>query len=194
MLKRLFLLISMSVAMLLPGALPSGREGEVVLQKQVIRAFYLVALALPPGVPSSRDLDRLAPFLAPELHALLKKAIEAEQMHRGQADEAVPPLQEGALFCSLFEGARSVRAVIQEKPLGPNIYRVELDYDGPGGPKRWQDRVYLVRHQGHWVVGDVAYLGGWAFAGRGRLREVLRAIIRGGGPGHDEDTVFRESR
>ena len=59
---------------------------------------------------------------------------------------------------------------------------VELQHAGTADKTatRWSDKIYLVRSNGRWVVDDIEFGGDWQFMHKGRLRELLRRVIRDG--------------
>ena len=79
------------------------------LQEKVINGFYQQHIKTHSlGIPGPDELRQLQPFLSPVLFALLSKASDAEaRYHAGATDHALPPLVDGDLFTSLFEGATS---------------------------------------------------------------------------------------
>jgi hypothetical protein len=165
----------------LPGARAAGADAAI---ERGAAAFYRVYLELrPSGVPAARARGRLAPAISPSLAELLQRADAAERHYKKVTRNEVPPLVEGDLFTSLFEGAHSF--VIREchrSVAGGAVCSVELQHAGTADKTtiRWSDKIYLVRHAGRWVVDDIEYLGDWQFMHKGRLRELLRRVIRDG--------------
>ncbi len=96
-----------------------------------------------------------------------------------------PPLVDGDLFSSLFEGATGGEA--GEVTMAGNEARVQWNAtnDGAGfGGKavRWSDVFVLRRSGGSWRIADVEYGGGWDFAPRGHLADALREVAALRGP------------
>jgi hypothetical protein len=86
---------------------------------------------------------------------------------------------QGDLFTSLFEGATRFTVASCTGDASAASCLVDFAYQEGSGPvTAWQDRVHLVRAGAGWVVDDVAYGGGWPFARRGRLSDVLKAVAR----------------
>jgi len=124
------------------------------------------------------QINRLSPYLSRRFREslLAAGAAEAREFKRSKGQE--PPLVEGALFYSLFEGASRCTAVEPED--GPaGAFRITLEY---GDPKdkvnftRWQDRALVVRERGRWVVDDLELLGDWAFGAKGKLSKILKDV------------------
>jgi hypothetical protein len=167
-------------------SLPSGNAAADTVTdiQRGAAAFYDVYLeARPAGVPRGKALAKLAPVISPSLAELLQRAGAAERRYAKVTANKVPPLVEGDLFTSLFEGAQSI--AIREchrGAAGGAACMVELQTAGAAGkpPTRWTDKIYLVRHDRRWVVDDIEYGGDWQFMHRGRLREILRRVVRDG--------------
>ena len=86
-----------------------------------------------------------------------------------------PPLVEGDLFSSLFEGATQVSVGTCQGGGRSGQCVVNLSHSDPGGkPTVWTDTVELVNTPGGWRVNDIAYGGTWAFGNKGKLSETLR--------------------
>src|SRR5665213_2431624 len=74
----------------------------------VASAFYTLYLQTRPGgVPNATARGRFASLVTRRLLALLKAADAAETRYAKATRGKVPPLFEGDLFTSLFEGANS---------------------------------------------------------------------------------------
>jgi len=83
----------------------SGPPDDTQLQEQSISGFYQQHLKNhSPGIPNADELRQLQPFLSPALFALLSQASETEIKYHAAAEDPVPPLVDGDLFTSLFEG------------------------------------------------------------------------------------------
>lgn len=145
-------------------------------------AFYRVYLDVrPAGVPGARARQSFAAVVSPQLADLLQRAEAAERRHRTVTRNAEPPLAQGDLFTSLFEGAQtfSVREC-HRSSAGGAVCSIELAYGDGRETTRWADTLFLVRHGGRWLVDDIEYGGDWQFMHKGRLRELLRRVIRDG--------------
>jgi len=147
--------------------------------ERAVRAFYNVYLKLGAGgVPSRAQQARLAPLISPALASLLRDARHAEETHLRRTKNQEPPLVEGDLFTSLFEGAHAYALAGCTPSAATAECAVTLTYADPRDASKytWTDRVLLVRARGRWVVNDIAFGGGWDFARKGRLTDTLRAV------------------
>jgi hypothetical protein len=144
-------------------------------------AFYEAYMKLrPSGVPDADQRARMRALVSPALHDLLAAADAAETRYAERTRKQVPPLVEGDLFTSLFEGASRFVVTACTGDAQKAVCPVDLVYQEAGcGPENtWQDRVHLVKAASGWVVDDIEYAGTWPFARRGRLSDGLRAVIR----------------
>lgn len=151
--------------------------------QRVISAFYGVYLELKPvGVPDEKKRTRFTPHISEHLNELLKGANEAERSYYKATKGRVPPLVEGDLFTSNFEGADSFRGVSYESKGERGFCLVEFTYIDPldKSSLRWKDKVYLVKSSRGWVVDDIEFLGNWPFMHKGRLQDLLKWVIKEG--------------
>jgi len=141
--------------------------------------FYAVYATFHPsdGIPSPADRAKYHPFLSPALEALLTDAQVAEARF-AKANKGAPPLVEGDLFTSLFEGASSIAVgdCSGDAERGRCTARLE-HVDTSAKPVAWNDTVLLVNTPSGWRVDDIAYGGKWAFGNKGRLSELLKQAI-----------------
>ena len=147
--------------------------------RQVSNGFYGVYRTFHPsdGIPSAADRAKYAPFLSPALEQLLGKA-EAAEARFARANKDSPPLLEGDIFTSMFEGASSVSVATCSGDAAKGRCMVNLEYvDKDAKPVAWSDAVLLVNTPAGWRVDDIAYGGGWAFGNKGRLSELLKQTI-----------------
>ncbi len=129
------------------------------------------------GIPDDKDRLKYHPFLSPRLEDLLQQAAQA-QARFAAANKGSPPLIEGDLFTSLFEGATAVSVGACGGDGQKGECSVALRFDDPGSkPTPWTDTVYLVNTPQGWKVDDVAYGGSWAFGNKGRLSATLAQVI-----------------
>ena len=146
-------------------------------------AFYKSYLdARPAGVPAAPVRAKLARRVSPALERLLRHADAAEKRYAAVTKNKVPPLAEGDLFTSLFEGA-SAFAVKSCTPADAKAScLIELSRADAGGKPatQWTDRIYLVRAGGRWLVDDIEFLGNWQFMHKGRLTALLEQVIHDG--------------
>lgn len=143
-------------------------------------AFYRVYLETrPSGVPGARVRAKFAPVVSHTLLQLLERADAAERHYAKVTNKQVPPLAEGDLFTSLFEGAQGFSMQACTRNAAATACSVELRHEDKTSrtTTRWTDRVYLLRNAGRWVVDDIEFGGDWQFMHKGRLKELLRKII-----------------
>ena len=143
------------------------------------RGFYGVYATFHPsdGIPSPTDSAKYHPFLSPALETLLTDAQGAEARF-AKANKGAPPLVEGDLFTSLFEGASSVSVGDCSGDAVRGRCTVRLEHvDTTAKPVAWNDTILLVNTPAGWRVDDIAYGGNWAFGNKGRLSELLKQAI-----------------
>lgn len=152
---------------------------------KVIETFYHATHGLKgEGVPSHLEIDTLSRFLSAEFTAALHRARDAEDAYQIAASDPVPPMIEGCLFTSLFEGFTRVDSIARDSAC-PACYRVDLAHAGttalPAGTtgsreqvSRWSDRVYLKQEHSRWVIDDIELTAHFSFGLRGMVRQILR--------------------
>lgn len=146
-------------------------------------AFYKVYLKVQPsGVPRESEQQKFSPYISASLAKLLKQADQAERKYYRATKGQSPPLAEGDLFTSLFEGAAAFKVLSCENKTAAGSCSVELAYVDPGDQSsfKWKDRVYLVREPRGWLVDDIEFLGNWEFMHKGHLKNILAEIIEEG--------------
>jgi len=172
-------------ALLLPGF--AARADDM---SAAAALFYNTYLALPREgvIPGAAARARYAPLLSPRLNALLAQAAAADARFRARNKDA-PPLFEGDLFSSLFEGFGSFRLGACAGDANSGHCAVTLHHQDPGTPPargakghnnepvEWNDEVRLVRTPSGWKVDDIAYMAGFAFGNDGLLSQTLRMVI-----------------
>ncbi len=172
-----FLRVGVFVAMLIA----SGGLAAAGTAEDAARAFYAVYIsAKVSGVPSRREQLRFAPALSERLTSSLRAASDAEARHLKATKNQEPPLWEGDIFSSLFEGA--TRADVGHCTVSGDSAQcdVTLAYRdaATGAEQTWHDRAVLVRERGVWLVDDIAYGATWSFGPKGTLRANLEEIAR----------------
>ena len=177
------ILATLAVAAVSAGA-PARAPGrpDIVTPQSAAASFYGAYLRSTAGAfPTSRARSQLRPLLSPRLNLLLERADRAEAEHARRTHGQEPPLIEGDVFTSLFEGAG--RFQVQRCRTGAMraICPVSLGYDTPGQrPTRWRDQLVLMHGPSGWLVDDVVYGAHWSFGNKGRLSQSLRSAIFGG--------------
>ncbi len=148
---------------------------ETAAMRDAANGFYGVYKALHVmGVPGDADRARFAPFLSPRLEALLERAAAAEASFY-KANKDAPPMVEGDLFSSLFEGATDFKV---DTCSADGKCVVGLLYTEGGDKQSWIDTAYLVKTPAGWRVDDIGYGGGWDFGNKGRLSQTLQQLLR----------------
>jgi hypothetical protein len=126
------------------------------------------------GIPDGAGRARLQPFLSPALNNLLADAAAAQGRFSTKIKDS-PPLLEGDLFTSMFEGATQWK--LQACAISGNQARcpVAFTHAGPK-PVNWTDALLLVNTPQGWRVDDIAYGGGFQFGNTGRLSDTLKTV------------------
>jgi len=149
---------------------------------EVVDSFYNTYLAVQPsGIPTAKEMENFNPYFTAGLVKLLQQADQAEQKYHEQTKGEVPPLVEGDLFTSLFEGATNFKVLLCEIKTGSCL--VELSYvaqEKTSSPTIWKDKVYLVKTARGWQIDDIEFLGEWQFMHRGRLQDLLEQVVMEG--------------
>lgn len=160
----------------------SVAEAPAAVEAPVKRfvAFYFHSYKR--GLPGKSQLPELASFLTPELLELFAAGIRGEACYH-QNNNGGPPLVEGDLFSSLFEGATSAtyRPIVQKSDEA--TFEMEWTNDGrgitsPPEPFVWKDQVLLVRTPSGWRIADFAHLGTWEFMKKWPVSEILRDVAK----------------
>ena len=175
--QRLVLWVSacgLLVLGLTPWAMAAAADVE-----HAVHTFYKVYLKLGVGgVPSRTQQAQFAPLISTSLASLLRDARRAEEAHERRTKNQEPPLVEGDLFTSLFEGAHTYAIAGCTPAAATAECSVTLTYVDPRDASKytWTDRVLCVRARRRWVVNDIVFGGSWDFARQGRLTDTLRAV------------------
>jgi len=151
--------------------------------RRTVTNFYGLYIKVRPlGIPNQSDLRKLEPYLSSALSQNLKQALAAEQRYGKKNKNEVPPLVEGDIFSSLFEGATGFAVQSCETKGQSATCTMSFTRDNRDGktPTRWQDRVYLLHETRGWKIDDIVYLGDWQFMHKGRLKELLKQVIEEG--------------
>jgi len=142
--------------------------------------FYGAYMTLRPsdGIPDKAIQAKFAPFVSPALDKLFVEGDAAEARYRTATKNQSPPLVEGDLFTSNFEGVTAYRIGTCAGDAKGGHCAVTLTYDAKKErPLVWTDTVYLVRTPQGWRVDDVAYGG---FGNGGRLTQTITHAIAEG--------------
>jgi hypothetical protein len=135
------------------------------------------------GIPDATVRLRFQPVLSPRLNKQLADAASAQARLTAKVRNAVPPVLEGDIFSSLFEGATAWKIQACQTSGKTASCGVALSYTPPPAagakakPASWNDTVLLVNTPQGWKVDDVVYDAGFAFGNTGRLSEMLNMVI-----------------
>ena len=149
-------------------------------------AFYAVYQAqhAPGGIPDATVRLRFSPVLSPRLNKQLADAAAAQGRLTAKVKNAVPPMLEGDIFSSLFEGATAWKVGTCQGDTQAARCTVALNYTPPPTPNAkapkpasWSDTVLLTHAPQGWKVDDVIYDAGFQFGNTGRLSEMLQMVI-----------------
>lgn len=153
------------------GAMANAAEG-----------FYRVYSTFHPsdGIPDDAARAKYAPYVSSQLDRLFADAHAAEAKFLA-ANKDTPPIIEGDLMTSNFEGATSFKIGACAGDAKTGHCAVALTYadaDPKNKPLHWTDTVILANSPQGWRVDDIAYGGNWDFSNKGRMSESLRVAIK----------------
>lgn len=144
--------------------------------------FYTVYGGLPrhSGIPDAPARQRLRAVLSPRLNLLLDQAAAARTRFAAKVKGAAPPLIDGDIFTTDFDGATQwqVGPCTGDEKQGARC-PVTLSRQGAGATKaaHWQDILLLARDGQSWKVDDVLYDGALASGNTGRLSGLLGMVL-----------------
>jgi hypothetical protein len=128
------------------------------------------------GLPDGNQLAALAPSLDQPLIAAFRRAAETQAKFIAAHPDEKPPLIEGSLFSSLFEGptGHSIGAI--ESRRDTTHVMIEYVRAEAGNPDtvRWTDGLLLRRKGPTFVVTDLEYRADWGFKPGPSLLTILR--------------------
>lgn len=130
------------------------------------------------GIPDNAGRARLAPYLAPGLNKLLADGAAAEARFAAKI-KGSPPLLEGDLFSSMFEGATAWK--LGACSANGNLARCPVAFthiDPKLPPVVWTDTLVLANTPQGWCLDDIAYGGGFQFGNTGSLTDTLKTVLR----------------
>lgn len=139
--------------------------------------FYAIIRTSNGGLPDAATRAKLAPLITPSLAHLLDAAARAEDRFM-QANKNSPPLIEGDLYSSLFEGPTSFAIGDCSGNDKTAHCTVALAYDDKASKAatRWTDTIFLANAGDGWKVDDIGYGGNWDFGNKGKLSDTLRQV------------------
>ncbi|MEY3372992.1 MAG: hypothetical protein RLZZ537_1460 [Pseudomonadota bacterium] len=155
----------------------SDRPSDPRTSAEDFRAYYFRDHA--PGMPSRVEMEKLAPLLTRKFRAQFEAAIQAHECHLAKVGNSEPPLVQGDLLTSLFEGASSGGVGKITTETSRATAEMHWSYGTSelnAKPVNWTDALLLAREDGHWRVADIELRGQWDFAQKGLLSERLTAL------------------
>jgi hypothetical protein len=169
--------------LVLASALPAhalAASADETAMVQDASGFYGVYIALPhDGIPDNAARAKFAPLITPVLEKLLADGEAAEARYAKETRNQSPPIIEGDLFTSLFEGATSFKLGACVANGDSGHCAVSFVYnDKTAKPTEWTDTVYLARTADGWRVDDISYGGHWDFGNKGRLTDTLKFAVK----------------
>lgn len=134
-------------------------------------SFYTRYLEVrPTGLPTPAQQATIAPWLSDRLEAQLDDARGLQERFRAQHPGEKPPLVDGCLFASLFEGPTAFVVGAARESDGFTRVPVRFRY---GDEAAWQDVIVLVREGRGYVIDDIEFAGAGPFNPPGRLSDAL---------------------
>jgi hypothetical protein len=164
-------------------AAPALAAGDPAAAVNAFYEVYASQHAQGIGIPDATVRLRLQPVLSPRLNKQLADAAAAQARLSAKVKNAVPPVLEGDIFSSLFEGASAWKLGACQATAKTASCRVALTYTPPPAagakakPANWTDTVVLVNTPQGWKVDDVIYDAGFAFGNTGRLSQMLAMVL-----------------
>jgi hypothetical protein len=167
--------------------LPCQSQGDATIaQAQTVQRFYSKIMTFKEGgIPSKQWIDELALLISASFRKALLAARDAEDRHYKEFKNEEPPLVEGALFYSLFEGPNRLGPIKREEGRKTVSFLVTLEYGDPKDKRQfcsWKDRAILMNENGRWVVNDLELLGKWQLGAKGKLSKILKEVASYGAP------------
>jgi hypothetical protein len=148
--------------------------------------FYKASLSVKSihieGMPPAKVRAKLTPYITPALDKLLADGDKAEDIHAKKTKNEEPPLVEGDLFSSTFEGVTTYKVGACDVKGDAATCPVALTYKDTQdkSTSKWTDKLLLLRANGEWRVDDIAYGATWDFGNKGKMTDTLKAIIKEG--------------
>jgi hypothetical protein len=162
-----------ALAILLMASLPAKADDAMTAAANNFYALAAVKGFSSAGIPEAPARARLAPLITPRLSQALAGAANAQSRFMAK-NKGSPPLIEGDIFSSLFEGPTAWKVGVCSGDAKTARCSVALIRQDPGQkPTNWTDTLVL-SNQGGWKVDDVVYDAGFAFGNTGTLGQMLR--------------------
>lgn len=151
--------------------------------EKAVTAFYQEYMkSNKDGIPDAKGRKKFHPYISAELDKLLAGGDHAEDLHDKATKGQEPPLVEGDLFTSNFEGTTSFRVGACKGGDKTSQCPIALVYDAKSKnpkdtPAKWTDTVTLVKEASGWRVDDIAYGATWDFGNKGKLSDLLKQVV-----------------
>jgi hypothetical protein len=156
------------------GAPATPESAEMKAANALVSDFYEMRLKLGrTGLPDEAEMKAYRAFLCPPLAASMDAARVRQRAFIDEHPDEKPPLVEGDLFSSLFEGTEGVTPTHTEVNGDSASVELSMRFGEGDQATRWKDTVLLAKDQGSWCIADVEYHGNWPFANKGKLSETL---------------------
>jgi len=172
------------LALLLLATLPAFAADDPASAVSAFYAVYGSQRAQGGGIPDATGRLRYAAVLSPRLNKQLKDAATAQARLTAKTKNALPPLLEGDIFSSLFEGASAWKigpcqgdAQTARCPVALSYVAAPAPNQKPTKPANWNDTVQVVNTPQGWKVDDVTYDAGFAFGNTGKLSDMLEMVV-----------------
>ncbi len=167
-----------AMALLLASAAAIAPARADAAMQSAANAFYDVYRALGRGLPDATGRMRYSAVLSPRLNRLLNQAGAAQVRFDAKVKGAAPPLIEGDIFTSNFEGATGWQVGTCSGDAAGARCPVTLTHTVPNQkPARWHDILVLTRDGAGWKVDDVIYDSGFGVGNTGRLSDLLKMVL-----------------
>jgi hypothetical protein len=171
-----------AVLLLIPAGLKAQPASDPAAAINAFYAVYASQQAEGGGIPDATGRLRYSPVLSPRLNKQLAAAANAQARLSAKVRNAVPPMLEGDIFSSLFEGATAWKVAACQGNGKTARCPVALTYAPPPSqkaskPANWSDTIVLENTPQGWKVDDVVYDAGFAFGNTGRLSNMLQMVI-----------------
>lgn len=168
------------LAALLAVAAPACAHDTTAPLARVTEGFYTAVLALDQdGIPDAKAQAKLAPYISHGLAQRLADGAAAEHRYAALTKLQAPPLLNGNIFTSSFEGATSFKLGHCERQGAQARCKIALVYsDHDRKPRRWTDTAVLVQTEKGWRLDNIDYGGQWPSSNKGTLRGNLSFAIQ----------------
>jgi hypothetical protein len=161
---------------LLPTIFVAGVKAQTTPKETARKLYNLVVKERISGLPDSRQMQLIRPYLSSDLRLLFSKAQKEQSAFSRKHPDEKPPWADGCLFSCAFEGPRSPRAG-RARFSGRFAYvSIHQGRAKAGRGSSWIDTLVLIKEKERWVVWDVRMGCNWPF----RMGPTLRAMLDDG--------------